>query len=209
MNPRDAAYAQLFPPKAGRGEKTKLRIVRAAIACLAKEGVENLTFESVGKRIGINRTQVKYHFKEKDDLVDKTIEYVIATAQLVVVERLSKAKQWKAQINAIVDGFFDWVENNPDQGSVLFLLYYSATFHPRRREFHSKMTEMGFNRTFAVLQSAQKEMGWNQSQVKSLSLSVWALIDGFMLYHLSTNPKKDQQYFRKQALKVAALLFRN
>ncbi len=208
MNVKDATYAQLFPPKPGRGERTKLRIVRAAIECLAKDGVEKLTFESVGKRTGINRAQVKYHFKEKEELIDKTIDYIIATAQKIVIERLSKANQWKTQIKAIVEGFFDWVEAYPEQGSVLFLLYYSATFNPKRREFHTKMTEMGFNRTHSVLLGAKKEMGWDEGEVKSLSLSVWAITDGLMLYHLSTQPRKDRQFFRKEALRIVALLFR-
>lgn len=209
MNAKDATYAQLFPPKPGRGEQTKLRIVRAAIECLAKDGIEKLTFESVGKRIGINRAQVKYHFAEKEELIDKAIDYVIATAQKIVIERLAKSNHWKSQIKAIVDGFFDWVEKYPDQGSVLFLLYYSATFNSKRREFHTKMTEMGFNRTYSVLLGAQKEMGWDTGEVKSLSLSVWALTDGLMLYHLSTKPRKDRQFFRKEASRIVNLLLRS
>jgi hypothetical protein len=61
----------------------------------------------------------------------------------------------------------------------------------------------------SVLLGAQKEMGWDANQVRSLSLSVWVLTDGLMLYHLSTKPKKDRQFFRKEALRIVTMLFRS
>lgn len=200
--------AQLFPGKQRRGDNTKVRILKAGVESIAQHGIDNLTFEAVGTLVGMNRAQIRYHFREKEELVDRAIVYAIATAQQIVVSKLEKARDWKSQIHAIVHGFFDWVEHYPTHGSILLLLYYSASFNPKRKEFHTRMTGMGFNRTLAILKGVQKKKGWSESEIANLSLTIWAITDGMMIYHLSTDSRSDPQYFRKQAIMAVSNLLK-
>src|SRR5207244_1770725 len=117
--------------------------------------------------------------------LDRAVDYVIASAQQIVVGKLSKASHWRDQINAIATGFFDWVEAYPEQGSILMFLYFSATFSEKRSQFTTRMAAMGFNRTLGILSSVKAKKGWNRSQLETLSHAIWAVIDGMMIYHLT------------------------
>lgn len=195
----DAIHATLFPGSVTRGNRTRLEIVRATIAHLHENGIASLTFESIGKRVGMNKAQIRYHFKTQEELIDKVIDYAIAVAQSIVVQRLENAKNWRSQIYAIAHGFFDWLEEHPSHGSVLLLLYYSASVSKGRCEFHSRMTSMGFNRTKAIFEKAKNQHRWSKAKLETLSVTVWAIIDGMMLYHLTTN-RQSQRFFRDRAI---------
>src|SRR4051812_39489913 len=83
---------RLFPAKTPKGDRTKLRMIEATIQTIAEEGIDRVTFESVGKRLGFKPAQVRYHFLEKDDLIDKAINFVLIHHHNAIIKQLEKAE---------------------------------------------------------------------------------------------------------------------
>ena len=75
----------------------KERIVRSAIRCIAEKGIEETSFEAIGKPLGIGRSHVAYHFKDKGDIIRTAIQFVIAQGQALTVERIAAAGDARAR----------------------------------------------------------------------------------------------------------------
>jgi AcrR family transcriptional regulator len=195
-----AVYAQMFPRKMSKGDETKLRIIECGVEFIAKHGSDSLTFESVASALNMHRAHIKYHFAEKDLLIEKCIEFVIATAQQLVIKKLTLKNRWQDEIMAVAEAFFEWVETYPSHGSLLLLFYYRSSFNSQSRALHTTMTEMGFTRIQSILAQGSAGKKLSASELHARSVAIWATIDGMMLYHLTTEASRPSRNFKKIAL---------
>lgn len=203
-----ALFGRLFPHKPSKSDYTKLRILRAAVECIGTIGVDKMTFHSVGQRSNMNAGQVKYHFKEKEDLLRKVIEYCIYTAQEIVLEKLKQANGWQEQIEALLLGFFAWIEKHPHQGSVFLSYYYFSSIDEKLRELHTRTIEVGRTRVATILGQARAERDWSDEDIRLLGDSIWAIIDGFALYEITT-VRSQTGLFRDRALAAVRKLLKD
>lgn len=191
----EAIYARIFPGRLSKGDQTKIAILRSAIDIIANEGIETLTFESVGKPLGMNRAQVRYHFSQKQEIVDKAIELMLATLQEDIVTKMKTVKNWKDRLDLTVDAVFDLAENRPEQAAVLAYLYYSGTSNKKHRELLGRMETMGQERLEAVLSEAGK---WSAKEITSMVYGIWGVIDGCFFYAVSVRPTP-KGFYRREA----------
>lgn len=54
-------------------EKTRQKILMAALDCFAEEGYERTTFEDLARRIGLTKGAIFWHFKSKPDLLTELV----------------------------------------------------------------------------------------------------------------------------------------
>ncbi|MDD4017118.1 MAG: TetR family transcriptional regulator [Kiritimatiellae bacterium] len=68
-------------------EKTRLRILRAALTLFVEKGYERTTFPDVARHIGLTKGAVYWHFKNKPDLLAELVVFMTErhTAQLARV----------------------------------------------------------------------------------------------------------------------------
>ncbi len=71
-------------PKQDRSRATRLRLLEAAVACLAEHGWSGSTVTVVAERAGVSRGAAQHHFPTREDLFTAAIEYV--------------AQEWRAGI---------------------------------------------------------------------------------------------------------------
>src|SRR6185503_3653223 len=105
MNPPKLTPAHLAVMQLewNRGALKKAEILEATLDCLGTEGIERTTFEAIGKRVGIRKSHVAYHFPSLDDLVEKAMRFVAANAQAITVEKVRAASTWREQLGGVVD----------------------------------------------------------------------------------------------------------
>ncbi len=70
FNPEGAEMARKTKVEA---ERTKLRILKAALDLFVEKGYERTTFEDVAERIGLSKGAVYWHFKSKPDLLTQLV----------------------------------------------------------------------------------------------------------------------------------------
>lgn len=54
----------------------KDKILQAAIECFSNYGYEKTTMKDIGKRVGLNKTSLYYHYKDKSALYSASIESI-------------------------------------------------------------------------------------------------------------------------------------
>ena len=58
-----------------RGERSKQAIVKAAISCIARQGLHDATLERVAKRAKVSKSLVAFHFKSKTGMLAAVLDH--------------------------------------------------------------------------------------------------------------------------------------
>ena len=99
-----------------RGEKSKQAIVKAAIACIAHQGLRDATLERVAQKAKVSKALVTFHFKSKTGLLAAVLDH-----QESVFEN-----GWDAILAS---------NSVSTSGKLLELLEYDVRFSVERRDF--------------------------------------------------------------------------
>ncbi len=76
------------PPQQDRSRATRLRLLQAAVACLAEHGWSGSTVTVVAERAGVSRGAAQHHFPTREDLFTAAIEYVAEEWRTTIRERV-------------------------------------------------------------------------------------------------------------------------
>ncbi len=77
-------------PKQDRGRATRLRLLEAAVSCLAERGWSGSTVAVVAERAGVSRGAAQHHFRTREDLFTAAVDHM--------------AGEWRVSIRATADG---------------------------------------------------------------------------------------------------------
>ena len=58
-----------------KGEKTKQAIIKAAIACIARQGLHDATLERVAQKAKVSKALVAFHFKSKTGMLTAVLDH--------------------------------------------------------------------------------------------------------------------------------------
>lgn len=144
-------YAAFLNFKPSRSDQRKIDLLESTIDCIASIGVESITLEELGKRTGMTKAHVAYHFKSCRLLVEAAVKFVISTGQSETVAKVSVAKEPRDKLIAFVNATFEWLEKFPKHSSVMLLFYYYANTQLEYRALHTEVREFGAKRLAAIL----------------------------------------------------------
>jgi len=182
-------FRQIQPSGLSNKEKRRLEIIEAAIDVLADEGLNKLTFNAVGQRLGIERASVAYHFPKKEVLLAQVIRYVYLIGQQITADRSKAAKNTEAQLLSIYDSAQYWLGSDKRFPSIVTLFYYLTTTSPQFKELHSEIQKQGLNRIEQILTKHFLKKNIKTSIVKTKALSLHSLMLGMTLKKYTTHDK--------------------
>ena len=183
-----------FSPK--KGDLRKAELLEATIYCLAHLGIENTTFESIGKRCHMKKTHVAYYFPDKADLVEAAIKFVVAHVQDITVEFVSQSEKPTSVLKAFVEGTFHWVASYPDEPRVILLMYYYSTISPSYKKLHDQVRQLGAKRLSAILKNISPKSASNTCLEGGKHIQ--ALLTGYLVEYLTTETKHSASYYSQK-----------
>jgi AcrR family transcriptional regulator len=139
----DSSIYELFEFKPRKGDIKKMEIVLAAIECIATIGFEKTTYEAIAQRIGTRRAHVAYHFKDKENIFEACIKFIMARYQQTSIKHIEAAKDGLEMLVNYTEAPFIWAEENPHQLSVMLLFYYLCTVDDKYQEIHAFQENTG------------------------------------------------------------------
>lgn len=173
----DGMILDLFGYRPGRGEQKKIQILEAVIEILAQEGIQELTFESVGKKVRLGKANVRYHFKTVHEMVEGAFKFITFVAQKLTLEKMERAGTPRAKIEAVVGGAFEWYRNFPMHIPVWGLFCYYSAIDSKLSRLHSVIRAEGRNRLAGIL----KEADYSDREANDLASEIQSLITGTLL----------------------------
>lgn len=144
-------YQQTVPFRMRKGDLRKLEIVQAALKCVGTVGVEDTSFESVGKLCGLARPHVAYYFPRRSELIEAAIRYAYAGGQQAAIEAVSRVEGVKPRLTAYVKAIFTWLAEHPHHRATISLLVYLASYSKEYRKLSTELKEIAVSRLTAIL----------------------------------------------------------
>ncbi len=183
---KKSIFFQLFPTVPSKGESRKYDIIEAAIDCFVSEGITQTTLEAIGKRLGIRRSHVAYHFPTLTAVIEQALQYVASTAQHMTVEKLRRAQTWEEQVDAYVSAPFDWCKQFPSHTEFMMLFFHLSTGDRAFKMIHDKVRAAGRERILLILKSGIRSK--DETPLLLAAVGIQNLITGAMVDQVTTGP---------------------
>ena len=116
VNQRDRAQRR---PRAD-GERTRGAILRAAASLATVDGLEGLSIGNLAAATGMSKSGLYAHFGSKQELQLATVEEAYRIFQEEVVQPALAAPPGRAQLVAICEAFFDYLQRRTFPGGCFF-----------------------------------------------------------------------------------------
>lgn len=179
-----ALYFQVFGFKPGRGEERRIRIIEAFIDSVATLGLEHTSYETLAKKVRMNRTHVAYYFPNRDELIRTAVRYSISMAQQITISQVERARSWKDRLRIVVSGPFDWLDKNPKHASILLLYCYLCTYDKNYRALQNSIRSMGEQRITSCFPDAVLE---GKQDIIGVTRSIQAMTAGALQNYFSAD----------------------
>jgi TetR/AcrR family transcriptional regulator, repressor of fatR-cypB operon len=182
----DPRLVRLFANEAAKADLRRAAIIQVAIRIISEEGLERLSFDRIGKSVGIAKSHVVYYFDQKEAILAKCVEYSTIVGQSFVVPALSAAAPGARRLRAYIEGNFEWIKTHPEQAKVFILFIANCSRSPELAELYRQIRETSILRIKAILE----EMAWKDSPKRDrTALAILDLITGSIIALMALNPK--------------------
>ena len=102
------------------GERTRAAILRAAASLATVDGLEGLSIGNLAVAIGMSKSGLYAHFGSKQELQLATVEVADQIFQEVVVKPALAAPPGLAQLLAVCEAYFDYLQRHTFPGGCFF-----------------------------------------------------------------------------------------
>jgi TetR/AcrR family fatty acid metabolism transcriptional regulator len=165
------------------GEQTAKQeeLLRLAYRLMATKGMHRMTLQDVADAAGMSKANVVYHYKTKEDLVLRAMQWVLERVTVRIVDATSSATGRDAKIRAMIDAIFV----DPQRNRNFYIVYAELIAHSSRNgrfaELNSWFREIVTGQYAAVIGSTTRR---SKKAVAEAAMVVRALIDGLFLQWL-------------------------
>jgi TetR/AcrR family fatty acid metabolism transcriptional regulator len=175
--------ASVAEPLVPVGEQTAKQeeLLRLAYRLMATKGMHRMTLQDVADAAGMSKANVVYHYKTKEDLVLRAMQWVLERVTVRIVDATSSATGRDAKIRAMIDAIFV----DPQRNRNFYIVYAELIAHSSRNgrfaELNSWFREIVTGQYAAVIGSTTRR---SKKAVAEAAMVVRALIDGLFLQWL-------------------------
>lgn len=204
INQIDSSIYELFEFKPRKGDLKKMEIILAAIECIATIGFEKTTYEAIAKKIGTRRAHVAYHFKDKSDIFESCVRFIMANYQQASIKSIEEAKDGLEMLVNYAQTPFEWAEENPQQLSVMLLFYYLCSVDDKYKELHASIRKGGAERIQYILTNKLSKK-IETDKAAPMAKTIQNLVSGSIMDVTTTGNKtlkEAKQQIKEQVLKI-------
>src|ERR687884_2232628 len=193
----------LQPPLAlGEQSAKQEELLRIAYRLMATKGMHRMTLQDVADAAGMSKANVVYHYKSKEDLVLRAMQWVLERVAARVVEATASARPRDAKIRAMIDAIF----LDPQRNRNFYIVYAELIAHSSRNGRFATLN--GWFREIVTGQYADVIGSTDRRSKKAIAEQatiVRALIDGLFLQWLE-EPEWEARHAEYKNLCVRSII---
>lgn len=140
-----------------KGEITQEKILKAGKKLIAKEGIEQASFQKIADACGLSQSAVMHHFPNKDTLLQSVIKSIVENNQRTVHTITKIEDDARTQLLKHFYGNLDWAVTHVDEARIIISIYYLATFKPKFSKLYALLLHNAQEKIRALLLAGQRE----------------------------------------------------
>lgn len=140
-----------------KGERSRQKVIRTAMRLVARHGFADTSFQMIGDACGLTQSAVIYHFKSKYGLFEALVKTIIEDNHELVAGLMKPEDDAATRLLKHCRGNVMWALKYRQDGQILILLYYLASFEARFADILEGMLRTGRERLLVHLLAGQRE----------------------------------------------------
>jgi AcrR family transcriptional regulator len=153
-----------------RSDFRKAQILESVINIASQEGFEAISFDRIGKELGLQKSNVAYYFLSKEDMIQKSMHFSTTKIFTFSAEGLAKADSAEAELRAYLDAHFRWIKLHFNHACFLLYIYLRSPVDEFARNFTNTSRVNGRQKITQILQKIAK----NHDQLKKHEMPSFA-----------------------------------
>ena len=181
--------------RASTVDERRARILQAAIAVLAQDGIAETTTRKIAAKAEVNQAMLRYYFGSKDDLLFAVLQEMMQQTREVAQRARPRGKALRAMLQEGLMSFWEYFEARPD----LQVMQYELTLYALRNPDSAWLARQQYDGYCAVVETLFEEAFAATAQSSAVSFAELARfviggLDGLILQFISN---RDPQRARR------------
>ena len=130
--------SRIYP---GKENQTKRLILKNAILCFDKHGVENTSMELICEKTKLSIGGIYYHFSTKEAIIASLVLISIDDLFNYRQRYLLDAKNFEECIYALVLSYLDWVDEHPEFAKIMLSEKFDVHVGEYKNELHQRKVD--------------------------------------------------------------------
>lgn len=165
-----ALASSLLESGVTRSDFRKAQILESVINIASQEGFEAVSFDRIGKDLGLQKSNVAYYFLSKEDMIQNSMHFSTTRIFTFSAESLAKANSAEEELRAYLDAHFRWIKLHFNHACFLLYIYLRSPVDDFARNFTKKSSVNGREKITQILQKIAK----NHDQLKTHEIPSFA-----------------------------------
>jgi AcrR family transcriptional regulator len=184
-------------------EARRKQIVGAAIETIASEGYVNSSLAEIAKYADISKGVILYHFDDKDELIDETIDTILTDSYLYIKAQLASAgDSMRERLITYITASFDYMAANRPQFIAMVDLWGSFSSFERKKQHNSRAYDPCRRHLMNILEPGQKAGVFGAFPARTLASIIQASIDGIMLQWVFDPDSVDFEECKQEIIRI-------
>jgi AcrR family transcriptional regulator len=157
-------------------EKSREKILSAALELFAMQGYDSTSIESIAKKAGISKGLVYNYYESKNDILQAIFEDVMQHGE-VITNKYKAVKNGYERMRGVVSEIFKMIRENPEYMKLLFVISLQPSIMENTKEFTKEMYRRNQEYISDIYGELSKKDPYN-------AFILDALIDGIILNYI-------------------------
>lgn len=169
----------------------KERLLEEAKRFLEEEGLKSLSMRNLGSSLGVSRTALYKHFKNKADLLSSIAEDGFNELNSLFIEIINRRKTAKERIKDLYREYFHYAVKNP---ACYRLMYGNVIMKHDRSPSLITSAERAFKTAMRIIIEGQRNREIKESEALKITNAAWLILHGYTIAYLDKQLLSPSEY---------------
>lgn len=161
-------------------EARRAQIITSAVDTLAEIGYVKASLAQIAKRAGISTSLIPYHFQDKDDLMEQTVNEISLSWLAYVEEKVAQAASAREKLHVYIESNLAYMGTRPKH----FLAMLEIVFNVRNTDgslrYVVEEEDPGILLLETLLAEGQQTGDFRPFDVHNMAVAIRGTIDQFL-----------------------------
>ena len=157
----------------------RAQLVRCAIEAIAELGLPKSSLAEIGRRAGITKATIFYHFASRDDLIREVLATVLAEGAEFMAQRVRAQPDPRAELRVYLTANIEYIATHRDEVKVLVAIAMNFTDEDGRTKLPLDASVYGASLAPLrdILARGQAQGQFGEFNTRSMAMTIRAAID--------------------------------